>query len=333
MKVLNKKALFIGLLFCIFVMSPSGAVFGKEIELKLASWTTPKHFASISITQFIDGVNEKGQGKVKIIHYPGGQLYGPKDLHKVVAKGLVDMGQALQPRMINMVPMLQGVYLPFAFDNLDQVVAGYEGESGEILDKAMAKKNLKMIYPIFNDGIQLFSNKAVLKTVDDFNGLRVLTTSNVFSRTTANLGAAPDTSIAFTDQYMALKRKVADATYTTTTAGYFRKTYEVCNHVTYINMAHATLPVIINLKTWKKLPNDVKALMMEEGKKAMQFSIASAKGWEKKFKGVLIKKGATIETLQVAERNIMKEKARSVWMDWAKKTGGDAQRLLELKTN
>ncbi len=309
-------------------LAPVGA--SAEKELKLATWGPSQHFIAHERAEWIQEVNEKLAGRYKIVDYPGGQLYGPREMHTAVARGSVDMGLVLTPAMLAMVPMLQGVYLPFAFDNLDEIAEAHTGESLEIIEKAMEKKRLKLIYTSYTDGVQMYSAKGNIEKVEDFKGLRVLSTSPIFSEIIARLGAAPDTSIPQTEQYMALQRGVADAIANSTVGGYFQKSHEVAPYVTRMDMSFATILVVMNLKTWDSLPEDVQEVLVGIGKEKGDKSLALAKGWEAKFKGEMEKEGATITTLDPGEREKIKEVSREVWNKWARDNGKDAQRLLEI---
>ena len=139
----NRVLLSVCCLFVVISMFPINTMAGETV-LKLASWGPPKHYVAEARANWIKEVNEAYAGKVKIVEYPGGQLFGPKEMHKAVAKGQVDLGVVLQPAMLAMVPMLQGVYLPFAFDNVDGAAKAYNGESLEIIEKAMDKKRIKL---------------------------------------------------------------------------------------------------------------------------------------------------------------------------------------------
>lgn len=300
------------------------------MTLKLAEWGPPKHYVAQARAEWIDAVNEAAKGKVKILAYPGGQLYGPKDMHMAVAKGSVDMGVVLQPAAMGMIPLLQGVYLPFAFDSVDEAAEAYSGESLEIIKKALEKKRMKLIYTSFLDGVQMFSNKKNLDTIEDFKGLRVLSASPMFSGIMTLLGAAPDTSIPQNEQYMALKRGVSDAMANTTVGGYFQKSHEVAPHYTKMDMSFATILVCMNLKSWNKLPRDVQQIMLEEGKKQKAKTLAMTKGWEKKFRGAIANEGGKITTLPEAERDKIKKISKPVWKEWAEENGKQAKRLLEL---
>ncbi|MCP4021527.1 MAG: hypothetical protein GY729_06780 [Desulfobacteraceae bacterium] len=321
--------LFFLLLPLFFILQ--GSVFAEEITLKLASWSSPKHFAGTAIENWIKEVNEKGAGKVKIDHYPGGKAYGPTNMHEAVATGVIDMGQALQPRMMAMVPIFHALYLPFFYDNIDQAAKAYEGESKEILDKAMAEKNLKMVFPIFNDGVQLFSNKKNIESVEDFKGMRILTTSSIVSKILQKLGASPDTSFPFVEQKMALQQGLADANTTTIISAYFRKNYEATQYITKMDMSFVTCPVIINLEKWKSLPADVQTMMLNAGNKQADFSRESAKAWLGKMtNGIAQIEGVSVTELPVDERNKIKEISRELWNEWADQHGEDAKRLIRI---
>lgn len=325
-----KRAVVCSLSIALVFTLLSGPVAAEEKVLKLASWGPAKHFIVTARTKWMEEVNAAMVGRFKIVEYPGGQLYGPKEMHKAVAKGMVDIGVVLQPRMLAMVPMLQGVYLPFAFENVEQTAKAYTGESLAIIEKAMAKKRIKMIYPSFSDGVQLFSNKVNISSIEDFKGLRVLSTSPIVTDILSRLGAAPDTSIPLTEQYMALKRGVADATMNAIVNGYYQKYQDVTPKITKMNMTFASVLVCMNLKKWEALPKDVQEVMLTAGEKATAYTVAVTKGWEEKFTGELTKAGATVTEMSPDVRAQVKAVSKEVWEAWAKKNGKDAERLLFL---
>ncbi len=310
-----------------------GDVCAEELNLKLASWSSPKHFIGLSLSSWIKEVNEKGTGKVKIILYPGGQLYGSHDMHSSVAKGYVEIGEILQAKMISMVPMLQGTYLPFFFDTVEQAVSSFQGESREILERAFAKKNLKLLFPMFLDGVQLHNNKKNLKTIEEFKGMKLLMTSNYGAKILNAMGASPDNSIPFTEEYMALKRGIADGNLNTITSAYFRKNFEVCKYITNIDMGFTAVLVMVNLKTWNSLSPEIRELMENAGKRATQYSIASSKAWLKKYTEMTMAQGVTINSLPESEIDKIKTLSAPIWAQWAQTNGDDAKRFLELNAH
>lgn len=320
------------IVFSVTIRLLSFDAFAEEQTMMLATWVPAKHYVSVQQTAWVDEVNAALVGKVKIVEYPGGQLYGPKEMHMAVAKGSITIGQILQTTLVAYVPMLKGVYLPFAFENLDQVAQAYSGESLAIIEKAMEKKRIKLIYVSFIDGAHIFSTQKHIVTADDFKGFRVLTTSPIVSEIFAKLGAAPDPSISQTEQYLALKRGVSDGVAQCSVSGFLQKTYEAAPYITQMNMSFPTILTCMNLNEWNQLPKESQEIMLNAGKKARAITLATVKGWESKFTEDMIALGAKVIRMAPEERAKLKEISKFVYEKWAEENGPDAQRLLEINS-
>lgn len=298
--------------------------------LRVASWGPPKHFLSLSRMAWIDAVNKRAQGRIKIIEYPSGQLYGPKDIHRAVSRGLVDLGAVLQPRLMSTVPLLQGVYLPFAYDSMEQAAKAYNGESLTIIGDALRDINLQLIYPSFSGGVQLFSHQGNIEDIADLDQLRVLATSPMITAILNELGSSPDTSIPQSEQYMALKRGVSDAMLNSIVGGYFQRNHEVAPYLTLADMSFPTILLAINLDVWNSLPEDIQAIMLEEGEKQAAYSLAASAAMDARFVKEIAKDGGVVKPLPPAVRNQIKQLSQQIWHDWAQQNGSKARRLLQL---
>lgn len=302
----------------------------EPITLRMASWGPPGHYLSTSRDAWITAVTERSGGRVEIIDYPSGQLYGSKNMHRAVARGLIDIGVLLQPRLMATVPLLQGVYLPFAFDSLEQTVGAYSGESLDIIEEAMREKNLQLVYPSFVGSVNIFSTKGNIIDIEDMEDLRVLATSPMFTALLDAVNAAPDTSIPQSEQYMALKRGVADALLNTVVTGYFQRNHEVAPYLTMANMSFPTVLLTVNLDVWNSLPEDIRTIMLEEGEKQKAYTLAAANAMESRFVKTIAENGGIVETMPEATRIKIQQASQKVWQSWAERNGEKAERLLEL---
>ena len=80
-----KKSLWISLVMAVILLP--GIAPAKQVTLKLASWGPTQHFVAQAREVWIDEVNKALAGRYEIVDYPGGQLYGPSDIHKGRCQG------------------------------------------------------------------------------------------------------------------------------------------------------------------------------------------------------------------------------------------------------
>lgn len=319
-------------LFVAFIFIPFN-VLAEEKVLKMASWGPEAHYASVVLKVWNKEVNEALADEIKIQDNPGGKLFGPKDMQMAVSKGFVDIGVILEPSLLAMVPIIQGVFFPFVFDSIDDQAKAYSGESLAIIEKAMKKNKIKLLYIIYLDGSQIYSNKKNIETMEDFKGLKVLSISPIANKIYSRLGAIPHSFIPVTDWQMALKRGISDASANGIVAGYFQKMFKVAPYVTKVDFVFPTLMVGMNLDKWNMLSESARDTMISIGKNQEIASLAMAKGWENKFSSELQKNGVTITRISPEERSKIKGLSMEMWKEWADKSGTDAQRLYEINSN
>lgn len=316
------------LLFGVFGFSAT--VCAAEKTIKLASWGPAKHYSATLRAEWIKEVNSKLKGTCQITEFPNGKLYGPKDVQNAVSKGIVDMGLVLQSRVLEMVPMLQGAYMPFGFETLEEYAEAYSGESMQILSTALEQKGLKLIWVTFLDPVHIFSNKKNYHTVEELKGLKVLTISPIASEIFSNLGCAPNSSIPQTEQFIALQKGISNATLTTTVFGYFQQTFKAAPYVTKINFSFPALYIMMNTKKWKALSPEAQDAMMDIGQTYSAKTIEMANAWSEKFSNILTEQGATITDFPAAERKKIVTIARKSWTKWAAENGPNAKRLYQI---
>ena len=194
----------------------------------------------------------------------------------------------------------------------------------------MQEKNLQLVYPAFSGGVQVFSAQGSIDGIADIKNLRVLATSPMVTDLLHKLEAAPDTSIPQSEQYMALKRGVADAMLNAIVTGYFQRNHEVAPFVTVTDMSFPTVLMTVNLDVWNSLPEDIQQIMLEEGEKQKAYSLGASAAMEAHFKQVISENGGKVSALPTGTRSLIQQASQQVWQEWAQRNGPQAQRLLEL---
>lgn len=171
----------------------------EEIELAYnAVW--PMEFpGAVAQKKWIDMVEKRSDGRVKIKFYPGGKLYGYKPSERAVASGAVDITQF---GMMQMGFICQTVTLPCLFDNWDQVKKFHEQGGSQILKKGLESNKVVNLFAIPSASITIVSGKPI-QTMEDFKGLKMRAPTPQLIDFLGRLGAS-NVHVAAGEVYQAL---------------------------------------------------------------------------------------------------------------------------------
>ena len=273
-----------------------------------------------------------------------GALYNFKDTLEAVEKGLTDVGWVGTLWENSKMP-LQNVtfHTPFVTDDLPALLKLFNKLHKDIpaMKAAWTKRNQVFLGA---SGIETYHilSKTPIKTLADLKGKKFLAAGAVGSWLKGT-GAIPVNG-GLPGFYNMLKTGVGDGVIIPFTGAFPFKLYEVAPYITKVNLgAQYTGGMTVNLKTWKKLPPEVKKLFIQLGREYSAMHAKILMGVAKKFEGIMAKKGAKISTLDpkvkaqwikqmpdlggtwvkaVSAQGLPAEKLMSAYMNGVRKFGG-----------
>ena len=298
----------------------------KTVVLKMASAATGRWPADERI--FVDRFNQLANGAYKIEYYPSEQMVKFPELLDAIRTGAADLGYLTPNAFSFNEPKLAAVELPFLFNNVQANAYAaplIQPLYNEILEK---KFNQKLLCLHHYTGLELFSTKPI-KTLEDWKGLLVQSLSPTCTSVISAMGAAP-VAIAYTESYQSLEKNVVDAVLTAPGAASVFKLAEVAPYLSrayYISASHG---ISINSKVWKKMPQNIQAIMLDEAEKASKIiSDKEMNFFEEEIAG-LASAGVQVYTVPNAERDRWKETVQS-YIDKQLSTMGDiGQKVLAI---
>jgi TRAP-type C4-dicarboxylate transport system substrate-binding protein len=248
-----------------FTFSPAmcGSSEAVEIKLKYGSYA-PQSTIDEPILWYVDEVSKKTGVKIDVETYFGGILAKPADCLDAIGKGVYQLGwisPAFTPGKtpLAMIPNSTPLVVPSLFSGLK--AADEAVQKSHALAAEFQNSNLKYL---FHTGVwhyQLISTKPV-KSLEDIKGLRVRT-FGYLSKAWAELGGVPVT-MSIPEAYDALQKGVIDGVLTQPYSCYKGlRLYEVAKHFTRMDFGCLPTPVLMNLDTWKKLPEKVQQEMLK----------------------------------------------------------------------
>lgn len=253
-----KRAIFLTtIIFLILGFTGSFAI-GGPIVLKAVTAFPKNHLNNDPVPIFVDKVNKKAAGKLKIDWVGGPEVIKGFDQIHAIKGGAIDML----------------LYYPFGYmkpvmpeswaKGLTELAEWEERKTGafelwgEIFEKRANAKYLGRLHNLLP--FMVFSNKKIGK-IADFKGMKVRVMPLYIPFMKA-LGAAPVT-LPPPEIYTSMERGVVDAFMWPNVGMISFGLQEVTKYVIEPGVFQMEPATMINMDKWRKIPKDVQDLMME----------------------------------------------------------------------
>lgn len=260
-------ALFFVFFLTVLSSSPQAAE-AVPIVIKFSHVVAPDTPKGRAAEHFKRIAEARTQGRVIVEVYPNGQLHQDRDEMEALQSGAVQM---LAPSLAKFgtlgVRSFELFDLPYLFPNKQSLYRVMDGKFGRLMFTQLESKGLLGL-AYWDNGFKQMSANKPLKTLADFEGLKMrIQSSKVLEAQMKALGAHPQV-IAFSDVYSALQRGNVDGTENPLSNLYTQKMHEVQRHLTLSDHGYLGYAVIVNKAFWEKLPQDIRTIL----NKAMQDS-------------------------------------------------------------
>lgn len=248
------------------------------ITLRLASTLPIGHHQTRSCDLFKKLVEERTEGRVKIEHYPAGQLYVDKDLVDVFPQGGVEMANINYGMWTGLVPEFGLLDILGLYSSPEHSYRVQDDpEVNKIIGKKLAEKGNAVIlaWPGMESRGPLIVKP--VKKLEDLKGLKVRAFSENATNWLKALGASP-VLISSGEVYQALQRKTIDGVFSGGTSYIERKYIEVAKYPigNAFTPLYGPFALVINKNVWDKLPKDIQEIMLQAGKEVTVYCRAEA---------------------------------------------------------
>lgn len=255
-----------------------------EVNLRIHTLVKSPHPYN-DMAEFIKAELEKNsEGRIAVRVFDSGQLGQDPAVISEVGLGTIDMMVSTTNNAIEQIPEFGIFAMPYLFDDMDDMVAKvapgtavHKHYEQVFADRAVGMKLLAL----GGSGTRNMSTTSVaVNSPDDVEGLKMRTPpSPMDSATWAALGMLPVT-VAWGELYAAMQTGVADAMESSLPGYTGAKLYEVAPHLALTEHTIQLTHTSISERTWKKLPEDIQALVQETATAANLHGIEMAKKYD-----------------------------------------------------
>jgi TRAP-type C4-dicarboxylate transport system substrate-binding protein len=310
------------------LVSQAGVVFAQTVTLKaVTAWpkTSTEYKAFTIFTDTVDQiVAKKAAGQLKIQFIGGPEAVKTPDQVQAVQRGMVDMVFTTNAYYVSLIPEVDALKLS------DYTPSEERANGAWAYMNDIHKKN--GLYYVARLGIgipfQLYLKKPI-KTAD-LKGLNIRV-SPMYLQAIKGLGGNP-VVIPPTEVYIALERNVVDGYCWPAVGirdwGWQKQTKYVVDPSFY----QGPNPLVMNLKSWEKLPKKLQDVLTEAAAEAEKKVVAYYADLLKKERPLLNKEGVETITLPAGEKEkFLKIAYDEGWKDMIQKnpkTGPELKKLL-----
>jgi TRAP-type mannitol/chloroaromatic compound transport system substrate-binding protein len=216
--------------------------------------------------EFTNLVGRMSDGRLKITNSFSGEGVGATEVLQATESGLIEMGAPYMALHTGEIPAgVVELGLPGGPERLNELLAlFYEGGWLPELRRIYGGHGLYYLAPYFQPGVYLIT-KNPIKSLDDLKGVK-LRAPGAYGKFVRKLGAAPVT-MAFSEMYTALATGVIDGAASSNLIDYRdANMVEVAKYLYPLPLTGSqTAGIIVNTAAWKKLPDDLQAILQTAG--------------------------------------------------------------------
>ncbi|WP_316860148.1 TRAP transporter substrate-binding protein [uncultured Cohaesibacter sp.] len=240
-------------------------------RMKLAHNLAEDHPTSQALQHFVDEVEQKTNGDVKIKLFLNGVLGSEREVLEQLQNGAVDMTRVGASSLENFDSIFQAFTLPYLFDSEDTF---YKVMEGPIADKiyAASKDSGFVGLTFFDGGARSFYTKdRPINKPEDLKGEKIrVMNSHTSIRMVELMGGTP-TPLAYGEIYTALQQGVIDGAENNPTALTLGRHGEVVKYYSFDE--HGRIPdfLVISNKAMDKLTPEQQAIVKEAARNATKF--------------------------------------------------------------
>lgn len=187
---------------------------GPTFDLSMAyqsAENTTQHTSALYLKKELE---EKSNGKITLTLFPAGQMGSDREIAESVQFGDISIMSSANSPLLSFIPEVGVFDAPMLFAGYDPVKIQEVFREGEFRDKmngAFNKAGYELISLSCNNLYREMSSNKAVRSMSDFNGIRIRTMDNKYHMAFwAAVGASP-TPLAFSELYLSLQQGLIDA--------------------------------------------------------------------------------------------------------------------------
>lgn len=325
MKKVARYAIVMAVALSLVIGFGLGTFASAEVyTIKYASASVKESYHGYCAEQFKKYAEELGKGKIKVEIFHGGQMGSEQDNVQQVSQNMVQLSTMAVNNVTPFAPIVGFCTLPYIWNTKDEAYAVLDGPVGKKLNAIMAKQgNFRALGWLVGGFRVLTNSKKPIRTPEDLKGVTIRVPKNPIMIGAYKAWGINPVPMGWTETFNALQQKVVDGQDNPYIVNYTSKFQEVQKYITNIHYILWIGPLLASEAWYSKLPDDVKKIVDEAGKKAVADERTFVETQEASALLGLVNAGMEVQQPANNEKEWI-EKAQAIWPEYYDKIGGKA---------
>lgn len=306
------QAMFVLSMGCLafFAAKPSLAQ-EETYEIKVAT-LAPEGTDWIDVANMIKSyVEQKSEGKVKLLIYAGGVMGDDPDVIRKMRLGQIQLAGFSGHGTHLCAPEIAMIELPYIVDSESKVDALYKGMN-EDFKGFFAKHGFRLLY-LVREGYNSLYTQIPIRTLSDMKKIKVHTwAGKVEEETLRALGASPQ-AIGAVESVPAMRAGIINAHFSPALWELGTQLFTVDKYINFPNMRYHPASLVVGEKVWQRYPKWVQDLAVEACEKYGPILYQRAKEGEAKSIKAFEEYGMKLVKLSPEEERPFREATRPLW--------------------
>lgn len=285
-----------------------------EITLVYAENQVEDYPTSKGAYEFARLVNEKTNGRIKIVVKCNGELGDEKSVIEQLKFGGVDFSRVSISSISDDIPALKVIQMPFLYSDGQEMFDVLNGEDGmqfidEIEESSLGIRALSW----YDAGARSFYFVKPVTSIQDLYGLNIrVQESELMSETVELLGANP-VKMSYSEVYKGFQTGKIDGAENSLVAYTYSKHYEQAKYC--LVDEHTRIPEVqlVSQYTWSKLSDDDKMIITECAKESAVYERNIWNNTEKEAVNIIKNEDITVTKVSDEERQSLRGKLQPIY--------------------
>lgn len=283
----------------------------ETYEIKVAT-LAPEGTDWIDVANMIKRyIEEKSQGKVKLLIYAGGVMGDDPDVIRKMRLGQIQMAGFSGHGTHLCAPEIAMMELPYIVDSESKVDALYRGME-EDFKGFFSKHGFRLLY-LVREGYNQLYTQIPIRTLADMKKIKPHTwAGRVEEETYKALGVSPQ-AIGAVESVPAMRAGIINAHFSPALWELGTQLFTIDKYINFPRMRYHPASLVVSEKAWKRYPKWVQDLGVEACEKYGPILYQRAKEGEAKSIKAFEEYGMKLVTLSPEEERPFREATRPLW--------------------